>query len=61
MYLGRCSPWPLVGGRALGSDEPDHLRNVLGDHLDFGLLYLDVVAGHDVGGHDALAHGTGQA
>ena len=29
--------------------------------LHFGLLYLDVAAGHDVGGHDALAHGAEQA
>ena len=47
-----------IGTQHLGSDEPDHLRDVLGDHLDFGLLYLDVAAGHDVGGHDTLATGA---
>ena len=32
-YLGRCSPWPLVEEGPLGSDEPDHLHGVLGDHF----------------------------
>ena len=36
VHLGRCSPWPLVEEVPLGSDESDHLRDVLGDHLDFG-------------------------
>ena len=59
--LGRYSLRPFVEEGPLGSDEPDHLRDVLGDHLHFGPLYLDVAAGHDVGEHDALAHGAEQA